>query len=265
MRYVDTKPNKEQLRKCIKEVPFILIELVTPSVLAEGVNPGQPQVVKEETYINITPENKKLIDAEAESIHMILNGIGDNINSTMDACSSAKEIWEAIERLQQGESLNKENVKTKLFWNLEREYGYVSKKNDIQTSQFRNQRTKTVIENREAKEWLRDTDEEPVKQELEAHYMHMEKIQKTKVKNDSLIVQLNKKSIENTDLKARLQEKTDVNAELCNLLNKMKGKSVDTKFKKPSVGRQPNAFKLQKPSVMGKPSPFSNSLERQFF
>ncbi|GKA37874.1 retrovirus-related pol polyprotein from transposon TNT 1-94 [Tanacetum coccineum] len=40
----------------------------------------------------------------------------------------------------------------------------------------------------------------------------------------------------------------------------MKGKSVDTKFEKPSIVRQPNAFKFQKPSVLGKSSHFSNSL-----
>ncbi|GJS32342.1 retrovirus-related pol polyprotein from transposon TNT 1-94 [Tanacetum coccineum] len=74
----------------------------------------------------------------------------------------------------------------------------------------------------------------------------------TKVNNDSLIVQLNKKSIENADLKAQLRDKTNVNVEMRNLLNKMKGKSVDTKFEKPSVVRQPNAFRFQKPSVMGK-------------
>ncbi|GJX51736.1 hypothetical protein Tco_0278581 [Tanacetum coccineum] len=79
----------------------------------------------------------------------------------------------------------------------------------------------------------------------------------------SLIANL--KSMENDDLKARLQEKTNVNAELHNLLNKMKGKSVDTKFEKQLVGRQPNAFKFQKSSVMGKPSLFLNSLERYFF
>ncbi|GJW63672.1 retrovirus-related pol polyprotein from transposon TNT 1-94 [Tanacetum coccineum] len=46
---------------------------------------------------------------------------------------------------------------------------------------------------------------------------------------------------------------------------KTKGKSVDTKFDKPSVVRQPNAQRLPKPSVLGKPAPFSNSLERQYF
>ncbi|GJV65686.1 retrovirus-related pol polyprotein from transposon TNT 1-94 [Tanacetum coccineum] len=49
------------------------------------------------------------------------------------------------------------------------------------------------------------------------------------------------------------------------ILPKCKGKSVDTKFDKPSVVRQPNAQRIPKPSVLGKPAPFSNSLERKYF
>ncbi|GKB78710.1 hypothetical protein Tco_0945605 [Tanacetum coccineum] len=45
----------------------------------------------------------------------------------------------------------------------------------------------------------------------------------------------------------------------------MKGKSVDTKFVKPLVIRQPNAIKFQKPSVSGKPTPFSNSVKKKDF
>ncbi|GKF25649.1 hypothetical protein Tco_0081543, partial [Tanacetum coccineum] len=53
---------------------------------------------------------------EAEAIHMILNGIGDDIYSTVDACSTAREIWLSIECLKLGESINKQDVKTKMFW-----------------------------------------------------------------------------------------------------------------------------------------------------
>ncbi|GJV02547.1 hypothetical protein Tco_1336116 [Tanacetum coccineum] len=53
---------------------------------------------------------------EKEAIHLILTGIGDEIYSTVDACQTAQEMWEAIERLQQGESLNIQDVKTNLFW-----------------------------------------------------------------------------------------------------------------------------------------------------
>nr|GFA53227.1 hypothetical protein [Tanacetum cinerariifolium] len=40
---------------------------------------------------------------------------------------------------------------------------------------------------------------------------------------------------------------------------------VDTKFEKSSVIRQPNAFKSQRPSVLGKPTTFSNSFIRKDF
>nr|GEU45658.1 hypothetical protein [Tanacetum cinerariifolium] len=66
-------------------------------------------------------------------------------------------------------------------------------------------------------------------------------------------------------LKAQLQDKGIVISELKKLIEKLKGKSVDTKFEKSSVIRQPNAFKSQRPSVLGKPTIFSNSFERKDF
>ncbi|GJZ34749.1 hypothetical protein Tco_0580566 [Tanacetum coccineum] len=67
------------------------------------------------------------------------------------------------------------------------------------------------------------------------------------------------------DLKAQLQDKNIAISELNKLIEKCKGKSVDTKFDKPSVVRQPNAQRIPKPSVLGKPAPFSDSLERKYF
>ncbi|GJU04960.1 retrovirus-related pol polyprotein from transposon TNT 1-94 [Tanacetum coccineum] len=71
--------------------------------------------------------------------------------------------------------------------------------------------------------------------------------------------------VEIQDLKAQLQDKNMAISELKKLVEKCKGKSVDTKFDKPSVVRQPNAQRIPKPSVLGKPAPFSNSLERKYF
>ncbi|GKE15484.1 hypothetical protein Tco_1423061, partial [Tanacetum coccineum] len=72
-----------------------------------------------ETYGNTTHEKRDYIDAKAEVIHMIFNGIGDDIYSTVDACTIAKEMWIVIERLHQGESLNKQDVKTNLLWEFD--------------------------------------------------------------------------------------------------------------------------------------------------
>nr|GEX66735.1 retrovirus-related Pol polyprotein from transposon TNT 1-94 [Tanacetum cinerariifolium] len=71
--------------------------------------------------------------------------------------------------------------------------------------------------------------------------------------------------LEIQDLKAQMQDKNIAISELKKLIEKGKGKSVDTKFDKPSVARKPNAQRIQKPSVLGKPTPFSNSIERIYF
>ncbi|GJY37913.1 hypothetical protein Tco_0424277, partial [Tanacetum coccineum] len=67
------------------------------------------------------------------------------------------------------------------------------------------------------------------------------------------------------DLKAQMQDKNMVINELKKLILVTKGKSVETQFDKPSVVRQPNAQRIPKPSVLGKPAPFSDSLERKYF
>ncbi|GJT01291.1 hypothetical protein Tco_0822460 [Tanacetum coccineum] len=64
------------------------------------------------------------------------------------------------------------------------------------------------------------------------------------------------------------QIKNDTNiaiSELNKLIEKRKGKSMETKFDKPFVVQQPNAQRILKPSVLGKPTPFSDSLERKSF
>ncbi|GJR06335.1 retrovirus-related pol polyprotein from transposon TNT 1-94 [Tanacetum coccineum] len=61
------------------------------------------------------------------------------------------------------------------------------------------------------------------------------------------------------DLKAQLQDKNIAISELKKLVERSKGKSVETQFDRPSVVRQPNAQRIPKPSVLGKPTPLSNS------
>ncbi|GKC78483.1 hypothetical protein Tco_1129257 [Tanacetum coccineum] len=64
----------------------------------------------------MTPKSKEHFQSEKEAIFLLLTGIGDEIYSTVDACNTTNEMWIAIERLQQGESLNVQDVKTNLFW-----------------------------------------------------------------------------------------------------------------------------------------------------
>nr|GEX20165.1 hypothetical protein [Tanacetum cinerariifolium] len=86
------------------------------AVEATGDSLAVPEHTTVETPMNMSPENKDHFLAEKEAIHLILTGIRDKIYSTVDACQITQEMWEAIERLQQGESLNIQDVKTNLFW-----------------------------------------------------------------------------------------------------------------------------------------------------
>ncbi|GJV61937.1 hypothetical protein Tco_1468037 [Tanacetum coccineum] len=67
------------------------------------------------------------------------------------------------------------------------------------------------------------------------------------------------------DLKTQLQDKGIAISELKKIIEKMKGKSMETMFEKPSVIRKPNAFKSQRQSVLGKPTIFSDSLANTDF
>ncbi|GJX08729.1 hypothetical protein Tco_0196661 [Tanacetum coccineum] len=69
LRYIDTKPNGDSLRKCILQGPY-----------------------------------------KCTSVTILV------VEATDDSPATAHEMWIAIERLQQGESLNIQDVKTNLFW-----------------------------------------------------------------------------------------------------------------------------------------------------
>nr|GEU53285.1 hypothetical protein [Tanacetum cinerariifolium] len=110
-------PKFQDLAFCLRNGgPYKPTTVLVQSVDATDDSPAIPEHTTVETPINMSHENKAHFEAEKEAIHLILTGIGDEIYSTVDACQTAQEMWEAIERLQQGESLNIQDAKTNLFW-----------------------------------------------------------------------------------------------------------------------------------------------------
>ncbi|GJS03657.1 hypothetical protein Tco_0320165 [Tanacetum coccineum] len=87
LRYIDTRPNGDALRKCILEGPYAPSTVINPAVPSTDDSPEVPERTAVETILNTSPENKEPHD-----------------------------MWIAIERLQQGESLNIQDVKTNLYW-----------------------------------------------------------------------------------------------------------------------------------------------------
>nr|GEV62470.1 integrase, catalytic region, zinc finger, CCHC-type, peptidase aspartic, catalytic [Tanacetum cinerariifolium] len=100
LRYVDTRPNGEAFRKCILSGPYKPTTIIVQAIEATDDSLAIPKHTIVETPMSMSPENKAHFLAEKEAIHLILTGIGYEIYSTVDACQTAQEMWEAIERLQ---------------------------------------------------------------------------------------------------------------------------------------------------------------------
>ncbi|GKE63642.1 hypothetical protein Tco_1514009 [Tanacetum coccineum] len=86
-RYIDTKPNNDLVHYCLQNPPY-----------------------------KFKWTEKTVPVAEAEAVQIILTGIDNDVYSTVDACPNACEIWKAIERLKQGESINLQDLETNLYW-----------------------------------------------------------------------------------------------------------------------------------------------------
>nr|GEW78583.1 hypothetical protein [Tanacetum cinerariifolium] len=81
--------------------------------------PGSPVTTTEtymETYKTVSQDIRNQLNVEAEAVQIILTGIDNDIYSTVYACSNACEMWKAIERLKQGESINVQDLESNLYW-----------------------------------------------------------------------------------------------------------------------------------------------------
>nr|GFA73333.1 hypothetical protein [Tanacetum cinerariifolium] len=123
-RYIDTKSNHELIHYCLKNPPYEL-------------------------------DIRDQLNVKAEAVQIILKGIDNDIYLTVDACPNACEMWKAIERLKQGESIirNLENSHLRM----------VNHWNRITQEQA---------------DWKANTDDDELEdQELEAYYIYMAQLQ----------------------------------------------------------------------------------------
>nr|GEU62365.1 hypothetical protein [Tanacetum cinerariifolium] len=208
MRYVNTKPNGDALRKCILEGPYEISTITIPSQPTIDDSPPVEEQTVFETLSNMSSENKAQYDAEKEAIDLILTRIGDGIYSTIDACKTTHEMWIAIKRLQQ--EVYEIHVK-KIATNVNplalvaatqqypdtyyqapkshKSYASTSKQSSSTRSHVSTRYKgkeiakpitpppESASEEDKQADWLEDTNEEVDKQELESHYMYMAKIQ----------------------------------------------------------------------------------------
>ncbi|GKA52067.1 hypothetical protein Tco_0745263 [Tanacetum coccineum] len=70
--------------------------------------------------------------SETTTERIIPTGIDNDIYSTVDACPNACEMWKAIKRLKQGESINVQDLETNLYW----EFGKFTSRDGISLTYF---------------------------------------------------------------------------------------------------------------------------------
>ncbi|GKA36614.1 hypothetical protein Tco_0723179 [Tanacetum coccineum] len=241
-RYIDTKPNNELIHYCLQNPPykFKLTEKTVP------VSEGSSETTTEgymKNYKNVSQDIRNQLDAEAEAVQIILTVIDNDIYSTVDACPNACEMWKAIERLKQVDSLKSqlETQKTQ-FLNeidrLSREYYYVDHMNAILG-------VYTTLDE------FTDLQCDYVDQVVKSMSRTDKNDKAFKENQSKVFLKEREQYFEIQDLKAQLQDKGIAISELKKLIEKMKGKSMETKFEKPSVIQQPNAVKSQRQSVLG--------------
>nr|GEZ11808.1 hypothetical protein [Tanacetum cinerariifolium] len=101
---LQTKQAEFEKYKAFNDRTIDYDKLKIQAVEATDDSPTVPEHITVETPMNMSPENKAHFKAEKETSHLILTEIGDEIYLTVDACQTAQEMWEAVERLQQVET-----------------------------------------------------------------------------------------------------------------------------------------------------------------
>nr|GEY63300.1 hypothetical protein [Tanacetum cinerariifolium] len=114
-RYIETKPNHDLIHYCLENPPYQLDWKNIEVPVSEGSLITTTERIRE-TYKNVSQDIKDQLNAEAEAVQIILTGIDNDIYSTVDSCPNACEMWQAIERLKQGESINVQDLETNLYW-----------------------------------------------------------------------------------------------------------------------------------------------------
>nr|GEW23898.1 hypothetical protein [Tanacetum cinerariifolium] len=154
-RYIDTKPSHELIHYCLTNPSYELGWIDKEIPISEG-SPITRTEKFQKTYKNVSQNIRDQLNAEAEAVQIILTGIDNDIYSTVDACPNACEMWKAIERLKQGESINVQDLETNLYWefrnftsqdgeSLESYYSrFYKMMNELIRNQCNNQELKTI-------------------------------------------------------------------------------------------------------------------------
>nr|GEY97771.1 hypothetical protein [Tanacetum cinerariifolium] len=284
IRYARSRPKGKMIVDSIENGPYVRRMIAKPG--EPDLPVSVPESFHEQSNGELIKNDIKRMDADDQAIQTILLGLLGDVDAAVVSCETAKEIQE----LCQTKNLHEADI-TQIYDFLKMNQDERTKKimetmnvtfNELSAMAFKQSNSKPglqsltsgqissgleltyapstitpqipseramAFEQRSLKPGLQSMNSGQISSELDLTYA------------PSTIM----KQQPTEDLKDQLQDKSIAISELKKLIAKLKGKYVDTKFEKSSVIRQPNAFKSQRPSVLGKPTTLSNSFIRKDF
>ncbi|GJX64534.1 hypothetical protein Tco_0298877 [Tanacetum coccineum] len=103
-RYLNRKrDNRKWLLKALDEGPYVFKNFI----------PEGSTIPRLQTAEDLEGDDLLLHDAEMEVMNMILLSIPNEIYNSVDACTSAKDMWKRVERLMRGTIQNKVDRETR--------------------------------------------------------------------------------------------------------------------------------------------------------
>ncbi|GJX00696.1 hypothetical protein Tco_0184609 [Tanacetum coccineum] len=82
LRYINTRPNDDALRKCILEGPYQPTTIIIPVIHATADSLAVPERTTVEKILTMSPENKAHYESEKEAIHLLFLDQDENSCST---------------------------------------------------------------------------------------------------------------------------------------------------------------------------------------
>ncbi|GJT86554.1 hypothetical protein Tco_1068271 [Tanacetum coccineum] len=244
LRYIDTSPNDYALRKCIIKGPYTPTIVTTPAVPATEDSPAEfghyAKEMQKATRVKGTPRItrkmmlivNKLIKYTCKEFRTVPNEIRAQTLEPLEQNDSFAFVHELKQEM---------HADLKYVESLEDEIESDKAENIIKHMRSLNYNAYIFIK---------------LGNVTVLHKCFLKKLNlnvKKQLKNNTTCQRKSQMYFERNclnnffeiqDLKAQLQDKNIAISELKKLIEKCKGKSVDTKFDKPSVVRQPNAQRI---------------------
>ncbi|GKB47661.1 hypothetical protein Tco_0898414 [Tanacetum coccineum] len=186
LRYINTRPNGDVLRKCILQGPYIPSIVIIPAAHTTDDSPAVPERTTIETILNISHASTKYKGKEIAKPITPLSESASEEDSNLEQAQRDKnmqknlaliakyfkKIYKPTNNLRTSLNSRNKNVDTSPR-KPKRVKDYTYHKENMLLCK---QAEKGVPLQAEQADWLEDIDEEIDEQELEAHYSYMAKI-----------------------------------------------------------------------------------------